>query len=94
MAIVSALQAFEWGSAGASPYRLFGVRGPDRAFQAAFDGADGSELSEAFGEGGDLYITTASRDVTEATRSRQPDAGGLFKVQLPVSGVRSTMFAG
>ncbi len=47
-----------------------------------------------FGDGGELFITTASRDVTEATRGRQPDAGALFRVRLPVSGPHPPAFAG
>lgn len=47
-----------------------------------------------FGEGGDLYITTASRDVTDATRGRQPEAGSLFRVRLPVTGPHPPRFGG
>jgi sugar lactone lactonase YvrE len=47
-----------------------------------------------FGDGGDLYITTASRDVTDATRKSQPEAGGLFRVRLPVGGPPPPAFRG
>jgi len=45
-----------------------------------------------FGPEDTLYITTASRDVTEATRARQPQAGGIFAAHVGVSGPTPPLF--
>jgi sugar lactone lactonase YvrE len=42
----------------------------------------------------ELYITTASHELTPAELSRQPGAGGLFSLHPGVRGVRSVPFAG
>ncbi len=47
-----------------------------------------------FGPGETLYITTASRDVTEANRGRQPNAGGIFAAQVGTSGLHPARFGG
>jgi sugar lactone lactonase YvrE len=43
---------------------------------------------------GDLYITTASLDLTDEDLAGQPQAGGLFRCRPGVSGTPSNMFAG
>ncbi len=40
----------------------------------------------------ELYITTASVDMTDEERAKYPLAGSLFKVKLDVKGVKSTFF--
>ncbi len=40
----------------------------------------------------DLYITTASRDLTEADRQKQPNAGGLFVARPGIEGTASIRF--
>ncbi len=40
-----------------------------------------------FGDGGELFITTASRDLNAAGRSRQPLAGGIFRAETGVRGM-------
>ncbi len=42
----------------------------------------------------DLYITTASRDLTAAEREKQPDAGGIFAARPGVRGTPSVRFRG
>ncbi len=41
-----------------------------------------------------LFITSASRDLSDAERARQPLAGGLFVTDPGVAGPRERMFAG
>jgi sugar lactone lactonase YvrE len=41
-----------------------------------------------------LYITTAREGLTEEQRAAQPLAGGLFKVQPGVAGVRAFAYCG
>ena len=71
---------------------------------ACYDPASGRRLQQidvpveavsscCFGPDDTLYITTASRDVTDATRSRQPQAGGIFAAQVGVSGPTPPLFA-
>jgi sugar lactone lactonase YvrE len=47
----------------------------------------GSNLDE-------LYITTASRDLKEEDRPKQPDAGGIFVALPDVKGTPSIRFKG
>lgn len=42
----------------------------------------------------ELYITTASRDLTDENRGKQPDAGGLFLARPGVAGTPSVRFKG
>lgn len=42
----------------------------------------------------DLYITTASRDLTEEDRPKQPQAGGIFVARPGVKGTPSVRFNG
>lgn len=42
----------------------------------------------------DLYITTAKADRYDSARDSEPLSGGLFKVNLPVPGAKSTVFSG
>lgn len=46
-----------------------------------------------FGEGGTLFITTASRDLDSAGLLRQPLAGGIFRVQTQTTGVPIASYA-
>jgi sugar lactone lactonase YvrE len=56
----------------------------ERVTSCAFGGPDLS----------DLYVTTASQGVDEASRSRQPHAGALFRCELGVVGLPSHGFGG
>lgn len=74
---------------------------------ACFDPATGAQVAKievpveavtscCFGgeDGGDLFITTASRDVTAANRDRQPLAGSIFVVRPDATGAPPHLFAG
>jgi len=41
-----------------------------------------------------LYITSASIELSDAQRAAQPEAGGLFEIQLNVQGLPAAQFAG
>lgn len=47
-----------------------------------------------FGEGGELFITTASRDLDAAGRERQPLAGGIFRAETSARGMPVPPFVG
>lgn len=47
-----------------------------------------------FGEGGTLFVTTASRDLDAAGRRREPMAGGIFRVRTGTSGVPVSAYVG
>jgi sugar lactone lactonase YvrE len=42
----------------------------------------------------DLYITTATTELSAAALADQPLAGGLFHVRIPVAGLLPDRFAG
>lgn len=42
----------------------------------------------------ELFVTSAARDLTEAEREGQPQAGGLFRVRPGVTGIAELPFAG
>lgn len=47
-----------------------------------------------FGESGELFITTASRDLDKEGRERQPQAGGIFRAETGVVGMPVMAFLG
>jgi sugar lactone lactonase YvrE len=42
----------------------------------------------------ELYVTTAYSGLSEAERARQPEAGGLFRIQMDAKGLPEPEFAG
>lgn len=61
---------------------------------ARIDVAAEAVTSCCFGEGGTLFITTASRDLDAAGRLRQPRAGGIFRAQTQTTGLPVASYAG
>jgi sugar lactone lactonase YvrE len=79
-----------WGAGEVRRY------GPDRSLDVVVRVPAKQVTSAVFGgpDLRDLYITSATTELTSAQRAEQPLAGGLFHVRIPVAGLVPDRFAG
>jgi sugar lactone lactonase YvrE len=79
-----------WGAGEVRRY------GPDRSLDVVVRVPAKQVTSAVFGgpDLRDLYITSATTELTSAQRAEQPLAGGLFHVRIPVAGLLPDRFAG
>jgi sugar lactone lactonase YvrE len=79
-----------WGAGEVRRY------GPDRSLDVVVRVPAKQVTSAVFGgpDLRDLYITSATTELTSAQRAEQPLAGALFHVRIPVAGLLPDRFAG